>query len=227
MSTQMSFQELLKKSRGTGTDSKEEKEEKKTKKKSDKKVPFNELETSNGYLLQEVTSALIKELRRGDPIKAYYWAREMDESGFGAYMWRRLMIFCCEDIGPANNSMLPFVYAAFRGWEENKRSPSKQQFIAHSILSIAESPKNREVDDFVVMMTHKRTNGMELDIPDYALDFHTKKGQEMGRDYKFFVEEASIVDRKGAPESRWLEMLKEEDPDHDWSEFTIKEVGEE
>jgi hypothetical protein len=32
------------------------------------------------------------------------------------------------------------------------------------------------------------------EIPDFALDMHTRRGQEMGRDYRFFMEEASRVE---------------------------------
>ena len=30
-------------------------------------------------------------------------------------------------------------------------------------------------------------------VPDFALDMHTRRGQAMGRDYRFFMEEASRV----------------------------------
>ena len=31
------------------------------------------------------------------------------------------------------------------------------------------------------------------EVPDFALDMHTRRGQEMGRDYRYFLEEASKV----------------------------------
>ena len=41
--------------------------------------------------------------------------------------------------------------------------------------------KNREADDFAYMMYLRRKDGMRLDMPDVALDQHTRRGKEMGR----------------------------------------------
>lgn len=169
---------------------------------------FGKLTTTNGYLLAEVVSAMIKELRRGNAMNAMYWAEEMSEK-FSDYMWRRLMVFASEDVGTANNAALPMVVSAYQAYKEHKASPSKQQFVGHAILVLAESPKNREVDDFLVSFRINKDLGkMYLEIPDYALDGHTERGRQMGRGDQFLIEHAMVVDPKGAEPSRWLDERK-------------------
>jgi hypothetical protein len=54
--------------------------------------------------------------------------------------------------------------------------------------------KDRTTDDMVNWAKNAVTLGETLpEIPDFALDMHTRRGQEMGRDYRWFVEEASKV----------------------------------
>ena len=62
---------------------------------------FSQLKTHGGYLAGEVTSALQKSIRRGDERGAVFWASELDLSGYGKYVWKRLKIIASEDIGPA------------------------------------------------------------------------------------------------------------------------------
>ena len=48
--------------------------------------------TKRGYDLGEVASAMQKAIRRADTRLAGYWALELWHSGFGPYVWRRLLI---------------------------------------------------------------------------------------------------------------------------------------
>ena len=52
------------------------------------------------------------------------------------------------------------------------------------------------------------------EIPDFALDMHTRRGEEMGRDYRFFMEEASRVVPEG------------ENSDHIWRDWIIAALDE-
>ena len=58
--------------------------------------PMN-LRTKRGYQFSEVSSAMQKGIRRGDAALAGYWALELWESGFGQYVWRRLLTVSAED----------------------------------------------------------------------------------------------------------------------------------
>ncbi len=55
------------------------------------------LHTKRGYSFPAVFSAMQKAIRRGDAKLAGYWALELWASGFGQYVWRRLLTVSAED----------------------------------------------------------------------------------------------------------------------------------
>ena len=71
-------------------------------------------ETTHGYPLDEVVSALQKCIRRGLTDDAVWWAIELNESGYGAYAWRRLMVIVSEDIGLADHHAPVLVNALYQ-----------------------------------------------------------------------------------------------------------------
>ena len=50
-----------------------------------------QLRTKRNYNFSEVSSAMQKAIRRGDAQLAGYWALELWSSGFGRYVWKRLL----------------------------------------------------------------------------------------------------------------------------------------
>ena len=54
--------------------------------------------TKRGYDFGEVSSAMQKAIRRADTRLAGYWALELWASGFGNYVWKRLLTVCAEDV---------------------------------------------------------------------------------------------------------------------------------
>ena len=66
---------------------------------------YHRMQTVHGYPMDEVRSALQKTVRRGLRDEAIWWAIEMNESGYGAYCWRTLMVITTEDIGMANPTL--------------------------------------------------------------------------------------------------------------------------
>jgi hypothetical protein len=63
----------------------------------DKTKTFYEQPTVGGYIVGDVLSALQKAIRRGDVFMACYWSAELFDSGFGSYLWNRLLIISAED----------------------------------------------------------------------------------------------------------------------------------
>ena len=53
--------------------------------------------TKRGYEFGEVSSAMQKAIRRGDTPLAGYWALELWASGYGNYVWKRLLTVSAED----------------------------------------------------------------------------------------------------------------------------------
>ena len=67
-------------------------------------------------------------------------------------------------------------------------------FAAHLIRLLATSPKDRTSDDMASWAKQSVSLGEAMpEIPDFALDMHTRAGAERGRDYRYFLEEASRV----------------------------------
>jgi replication-associated recombination protein RarA len=60
---------------------------------------FERAVTVHGYPLDEIVSALQKEIRRGKTEEAMWYAVELNRSGYGGYCWRRLMVVATEDVG--------------------------------------------------------------------------------------------------------------------------------
>ena len=55
------------------------------------------LHTKRGYSFPAVSSAMQKAIRRADTQLAGYWALELWASGFGNYVWKRLLTVSAED----------------------------------------------------------------------------------------------------------------------------------
>ena len=60
------------------------------------------LRTIRGYDFSEVSSAMQKAVRRGEAQLAGYWALELWASGFGNYVWKRLLTISAEDCGASS-----------------------------------------------------------------------------------------------------------------------------
>lgn len=156
--------------------------------------------TVGGYPLDEVTSALQKCIRRGLEEEAMYWALEMAHSGFGQYLWRRLMVIATEDVGVADPQCLAVVVAGWSITKETTKSFSsppgmKTEPLGMVVLYMCRAPKCREGDDFQWYVSERRKRGWRIPIPDVALDEHTDRGRKLGRGQAFWFEHASQLGR--------------------------------
>ncbi len=159
-----------------------------------------ELKTHGGYRLDEVVSALQKAVRRGLEEEALFWALEMAESGFGQYLWKRLMVIAAEDIGLADPQALVLTTMGWTATKECTKSFTqapgmKVEFLGAVILYLCRAKKNREGDDFACYMMERRKRGLRLPIPDFALDEHTDRGRQMGRGEEFWQQESSKLNK--------------------------------
>lgn len=150
--------------------------------------------TTNGYDFGEVASALQKSLRRGLEEDALYWAVELDLSGYGEYVWKRLRVVCSEDIGIAEPLLPAVIQSLYTTWAEIRKKTkgtsqtSERLMLVHAILLLSRAQKSRLVDHaniFFYRMTERR------EIPDWALDKHTGRGKRMGRGFDHFFTEST------------------------------------
>lgn len=159
-----------------------------------------ELRTNN-YKLDEVVSALQKEIRRGNELMASYWTFELNESGFWRYCFRRFQTICGEDIGLANPEAMILVsstYSSLLAQDKVKKVIQVDNNIIGFIASyLARSPKSRHIDFLGGVILKKKEQGWKPEIPTYAIDQHTDRGRALGKgDYDFFKEGSLIKNKK-------------------------------
>lgn len=151
--------------------------------------------TSTGYQLLEVISALQKEIRRGNEEAAMYWALELVPQ-FEQYLWRRLIVIVNEDIGIANPSLLQLVPTqrdVYMDFRSEGRDGSARLALANAILLMCRSQKSRVADHFQCAVNQDRLHGKRLEVPDYALDKHTARGRQRGRDTEHWLKEGCVL----------------------------------
>jgi len=159
--------------------------------------PWQRTTTEHGLAADEVISALQKSLRRGllDNALLLAWEMYLTSPELEAMLWSRLCVIAVEDIG-LGNVQAPVLIETLYQQHQRYARPGGDRFLfaAHAIRVLATSAKDRTSDDMVNWARQSMALGERLpEIPDIALDMHTRRGQEMGRDYRFFIEEASRV----------------------------------
>lgn len=180
--------------------------------------PWQKVKTIGGYDADLVISALQKEIRRGNEENAVMLAYEMFSTSqpLEDYLWARLHVISVEDIGFANPDAALMVFAL----DETRKSlvPGSwdSHIIAvHAVRYLAKSLKDRSSDEMLNWVDKNYKKGLiRPEIPSYAYDKHTKKGQEMGKNDHDFYYEGSLVspemkDRDTKYRERLLKMLEE------------------
>jgi hypothetical protein len=151
--------------------------------------------TRRGLDFGECASALQKSIRRGDEEQALRFAVELEESGYGAYVWRRLFVITSEDVGLAEPHLPATIYA-LHGIAEHlrkKAAPGQRPWrlmLCHAVLMIARARKSRIVDHALIWASREDD---PLEVPAVALDRHTMRGRKMGRGHQQFWEEGTLL----------------------------------
>jgi len=158
--------------------------------------------TKNGYNLDEVVSALQKSIRRCQEKEAVYWALEMVNSGFWRYLFKRLRTIAAEDIGLTNPFALIITNLLYLSFSQEAKDKGKKFFvetlqITELVMYMARAKKSRTVDYLCSIIDHQLKNGPKIEIPNEAIDMHTKAGKEKGMGGKEFYEEGSMIENKG------------------------------
>ena len=154
--------------------------------------------TKNGYYLDEVISALQKEIRRGNEYEAVYWAVELESFNSKA-LWNRLKVIACEDVGVAEPHA-PLIIDALESMYDYFKEKKKEEyriFFVNAVSILARAPKCRIADNLMITLFGDIKQGKRLEMPDYAIDKHTFRGRKMGRGMKHFIEEGSKINNEG------------------------------
>jgi replication-associated recombination protein RarA len=150
--------------------------------------------TPNGYYLDEVISALQKEIRRGKEYNAVYWAVELESFNSRA-LWNRLKVIASEDVGVAEPHA-PLIISALElmyDYAKKRKKEEYRMFFVNAVSILARAPKCRIADNLMITLYGDITLGKRLEMPDYAIDKHTFRGRRMGRGMKHFIEEGSKI----------------------------------
>jgi putative ATPase len=120
----------------------------------------------------DTISAFIKSMRGSDPDATLYYLARMLESGEDInYIARRIVIHASEDVGLADDSVLPIAVAAMTA-VHNIGMPEAQIILAHAALRIALAPKsNTAVTGIDKACQYVQATG-SLPIPLQASDNH-------------------------------------------------------
>ena len=106
------------------------------------------LNTKRGYSFPAVSSAMQKAIRRGDAKLAGYWALELWASGFGQYVWRRLLTVSAEDCWGILTQEVKALHDSYT--EINRNTPAKTPkgriFISKAVILLCLAKKSRDAD---------------------------------------------------------------------------------
>lgn len=174
--------------------------------------PWQKVRTYHDLPADEVISALQKEIRRGHTDNAARLAYEMVSTSpdLEAKLWKRLMVISVEDVGLGNPQAPVLVNALLEMHERfSEGAMDRPLFALHAVRFLCECEKDRSSDELINWV--KMTDEVP-EIPEYAIDMHTRRGAEMGKDLKYFYEEGSKVspekaDRNTTYRERLMEIL--------------------
>ena len=172
--------------------------------------PWQKVKTVHDLAADEVISALQKEIRRGHTENACRLAYELISTSpeLEEKLWRRLLVISVEDIGMGNREMPILINALYEMHSYfSAGALDRPLFGIHAVRLLCESEKDRSSDD---LLNWIKISDEVPEIPDYALDMHTKRGQEMGRGRKHFHQVASKVNPEMADKNdKYRDMLLE------------------
>lgn len=188
--------------------------------------------TKHGLEADEVVSALQKSIRRAKEEDACRFAYEMYTTSpvLLEKLWSRLVSISVEDIGFGNLNASVYVYVLNemrKGYAYD--DPDQPMFFVHAIRILCGSQKDRSTDFLKNIVIKTAAMGQVPEIPDVALDKHTRRGREMGRGSQHFFEEACLVTPQAPVDNNYRErygkVLEEYSPDKVEPDAFVYAVG--
>jgi replication-associated recombination protein RarA len=162
--------------------------------------PWAAVVSKRGYAADELISTLQKSIRRGDTELALLVAREMYETSprLEEKLWSRLCVISCEDTGDGSFLEPVIVNSLYQMHKRLGRAfGDRWLFAVHAVRFLAGRTKDRSSDEHANLTMHlMNSTDKPFEIPDYALDVHTRRGKLAGRDVAHFWSSASFVDNE-------------------------------
>ena len=154
-----------------------------------------ELTTRKNYDFFEASSAFQKSIRRGEEKNALFFAHELYCSGYSGYVWKRILVMTSEDIGLANPQLASQIMSLYQMWEviAKKNIEEASMPCIQAIVLLCRSEKSRMIDEYKIWLFK---TDYAPEVPDYALDIHTRRGKIMGKTHKDFLEEGQKINNE-------------------------------
>ena len=153
------------------------------------------LRTIRNYDFGEVSSAMQKAIRRGETQLAGYWALELWASGFGNYVWKRLLTVSAEDCWGIITQEIKALHDSYLLINQNVPAARARGriFISKAVILLCAAKKSRDADH-LQNLVYDQCKGVEAEtladdlrtapeyvpIPGYAYDCHTRRGKAAG-----------------------------------------------
>jgi putative ATPase len=116
----------------------------------------------------DTISAFIKSLRGSDPDAGLYWLAKMLRAGEDpAYLFRRMLILACEDVGLADPQGVSVVLACAQGFDRIGL-PEGTLLLSQACLYLATAPKTNTALSFFDAM--EAAEGEDLEVPNPLRD---------------------------------------------------------
>lgn len=140
--------------------------------------------SAHGYHVDELRSVLQKSIRRGMLEEAMLAGYELFASGpeTAEMLWRRLEIIATEDVGTGLIEAPALIEALYRQSQRMPDHGDRWMYSAHAIRLLATAKKDRMTMEIAGWAREVLTRDeRRIDVEDYHLDMHTRRGVERGR----------------------------------------------
>jgi replication-associated recombination protein RarA len=153
----------------------------------------------NGYPFDELRSVFQKSIRRGLTEEALLAGYEIYASGRESeeMLWRRIEIIATEDVG-SGLPMAPLLVEALYQQQKRMDDPvDRWMYATHAIRLLSDAKKDRTTMEMGIWAREVLARGeRKVEIEDYHVDLHTRRGVEMGRGSEHWWAEGARLDNQ-------------------------------
>jgi len=134
----------------------------------------------------DVISAFIKSLRGSDPDAALYWLAKMVHAGEDPrFIFRRMMISACEDVGLADPNAIVVVQSDAQAFNMIGM-PEGRYHLTHAALYLATAPKSNSALGFFDALRSVEEESQAAEVPNHLRDAsRDSKGFGHGQGYMY------------------------------------------
>jgi len=173
---------------------------------------WSRCQTINGYAADEIRSVLQKSIRRGLLEEAILAAYEYYATGpeMEELLWRRLEIIATEDVGLGLITAPALLEALNAQRQRIPPGPDRWIYSAHAVRLLTTAKKDRTSMELAAWAEAVTSRGeRKVVVEDYQVDFHTRRGTQMGRDRDHWWHSGGsvLLNQIDGLDSRWGDYL--------------------